>query len=153
MRDKISFWTDNRRKNIVIALDAFLILGLLGYAIGFFIMNKRINPMDTSVSYATVEQRLFWRGFLEKIYTASSVVYILGHVIVIYNALAKKIRFSFKSVAIYFFAQVGIILLCVVPIGLFDYAYFGDYLFPLRNMMVVLSLLFVVSMFTVSHKK
>lgn len=153
MRKKISFWTDNRRKNIIIALDIFLILGLLGYAIVFFIINKTINPMDPSVSYATLKQRLFWRVFAEKMYAACSAIYVLGHIIVIYNALAKKIRFSLKSVAIYFFAQVGVMLLCVVPIGLFDYAYFDDYLFPLRSLIVVLSLLFVASMFTVSRKK
>lgn len=152
MGKNLNFWIDNRRKSIVIVLDIFLILGLLSYAVIFFIINKTMNPTDISSSYVAVETRIFWREVAEKIYAACSGIYILGHILVIWNAAIQKICFSFKSVAIYFFAQLGIMFLCVVPIGIFDYTYFNDYLFPLKNMVVLLLLLFGISLLTVYAK-
>lgn len=152
MKNNTPYVIVKRLKNILLVLDAFLILGLLSYAIILFTINRTLNPVDISVGNITVEQRLYWREIAEKICAVCNVIYILGHVLVIYNSIKRKVRFSLKTLGFYFLTQIGIALICVVPFGILDRAWFYDYIFPLWNIILTTSLLFVFSIFTLKKK-
>lgn len=152
MRKSVPYNNGNRYKKIFL-FDVLLILGLLIYAIIFFVINKTLNPLDVAGGHLSAEQRLFWRGVAEKICALCCVIYILGHVLVIYNAIKQKVHFSLKELAFYYFMQIGIMLACVVPFGILDHVYFFDYIFPLYSLMFITSLLFIISIFTIRRRK
>ena len=151
MRNNMLHSNHNRYKKIFL-LDILLILGLLAYAIIFFIINKTLNPLDIAGEHISVERRLFWRGAAETICALCSALYILGHVFVIYRTIRQKVHFSLKELAFYFIVQIGIMLVCVVPLGLADRVYFYDYIFPLYSLITIASVLFIVSIFAIRRK-
>ena len=152
MRENMQYSNDSKYRKVFI-FDILLIFGLMSYAIIFFTINKTLNPVDIAGGYVSAESRLFWRGLAEKICAVCSVIYILGHALTIYNAVKHKVHFSLKKLVFYFFVQIGIMLACVVPLGLLDHVYFFDYIFSLYSLLILTSLLFIVSFFTIRRKK
>lgn len=152
MRENMLYCSESKYRKVFI-FDIILILGLLSYAIIFFTINKTLNPLDIAGEHISAEIRLFWRGLAEKICAVCSVIYVLGHSLVIYNAIKQKVHFSLKKLVFYFFVQIGIMLACVIPFGLLDHVYFFDYIFPLYSLVILVSVLFVVSLFTIRRRK
>ena len=137
-------------KKLLLLFDSFLLVGLLFYAILFFTLNKILNPAN--LLEELIEQRIFWRDLSEKILALCGVIYLVGHICALYYARKKKVHFSLKSLTLYFFLQIGIMIACVVPFGLLDRTYFFDYLFPLWSLLILTSLLFLVSLFTLPNR-
>ena len=148
---------DNKYRKVfilgILVLGILLILGILSHSIILFTINKTLNPVGIAGEHISAEIRLFWRGLAEKVYAVCSAIYLLGHALVIYNAIKQKVHFSLKKLAFYFFVQIGIMLACVVPFGLLDHVYFFDYIFPLYSLIILASLLFIVSVFTIRRRK
>lgn len=142
---------NHKQKNILLLLDGFLLIGLLSYAILFFTLNKILNPAN--LLEELIEQRIFWRDLSEKILALCGVIYLVGHICALYYARKKKVHFSLKSLTLYFFLQIGIMIACVVPFGLLDRTYFFDYLFPLWNILMITVFLFFVSLFMLVNRK
>jgi hypothetical protein len=152
MRKRNPCTNDNHRPKIIVLFDIILMLGLLSYAVVFYVINKTLTPSDVSGGYIIAEQHLFWRAVAEKICALCGVIYILGHIFAIYHSMKQKIKFSLKELALYFFIQIGIMLVCVIPFGLLDRTYFFDYIFPLYSIIGTALLLFVVSIFTIRSR-
>ena len=151
MRNDMLYRINHKQKNILLLLDGFLLIGLLSYAILFFTLNKILNPAN--LLEELVEQRIFWRDLSEKILALCGVIYLVGHICALYYARKKKVHFSLKSLTLYFFLQIGIMIACVVPFGLLDRTYFFDYLFPLWNILMITVFLFFVSLFMLVNRK
>ncbi len=137
-------------KKTILLLDGVLLVGLLSYSILFFTLNKILNPAN--LLEELIEQRIFWRDLSEKILALCGVIYLVGHICALYYARKKKVHFSLKSLTLYFFLQIGIMIACVVPFGLLDRTYFFDYLFPLWNILIITCLLFPISLFMLSNR-
>lgn len=138
-------------KKLLLLFDSFLLVGLLFYAILFFTLNKILNPAN--LSGELIAQRFYWRDLSEKILALCGVIYLVGHICALYYARKKKVHFSLKSLTLYFFLQIGIMIACVVPFGLLDRTYFFDYLFPLWNILMITVFLFFVSLFMLVNRK
>ena len=138
-------------KKLLLLFDSFLLVGLLFYAILFFTLNKILNPAN--LSGELIAQRFYWRDLSEKILALCGVTYLIGHVCVLWYARKKNVHFSLKALTVYFFIQIGIMIACVVPFGLLDHTYFFDYLLPLWSLLILTSLLFFVSLFTLANRK
>ena len=151
MRNDMLYRMNHKQKNILLLLDGFLLIGLLSYAILFFTLNKILNPAN--LLEELIEQRIFWRDLSEKILALCGVIYLVGHICALYYARKKKVHFSLKSLTLYFFLQIGIMIACVVPFGLLDRTYFFDYLFPLWNILMITVFLFFVSLFMLVNRK
>lgn len=151
MRNDMLYRMNHKQKNILLLLDGFLLIGLLSYAILFFTLNKILNPAN--LSEELIAQRLFGRDLSEKILALCGVIYLVGHICALYYARKKKVHFSLKSLTLYFFLQIGIMIACVVPFGLLDRTYFFDYLFPLWNILMITVFLFFVSLFMLVNRK
>lgn len=151
MRNDMLYRINHKQKNILLLLDGFLLIGLLSYAILFFTLNKILNPAN--LLEELIEQRIFWRDLSEKILALCGVIYLVGHICALYYARKKKVHFSLKSLTLYFFLQIGIMIACVVPFGLLDRTYFFDYLFPLWNILMITVFLFFVSLFMLVNRK
>lgn len=151
MRNDMLYRMNHKQKNILLLLDGFLLIGFLSYAILFFTLNKILNPAN--LLEELIEQRIFWRDLSEKILALCGVIYLVGHICALYYARKKKVHFSLKSLTLYFFLQIGIMIACVVPFGLLDRTYFFDYLFPLWNILMITVFLFFVSLFMLVNRK
>lgn len=138
-------------KKTILLLNGVLLVGLLSYSILFFTLNKILNPAN--LLEELIEQRIFWRDLSEKILALCGVIYLVGHICALYYARKKKVHFSLKSLTLYFFLQIGIMIACVVPFGLLDRTYFFDYLFPLWNILMITVFLFLVSLFMLVNRK
>ena len=138
-------------KKLLLLFDSFLLVGLLFYAILFFTLNKILNPAN--LSGELIAQRFYWRDLSEKILALCGVIYLVGHICALYYARKKKVHFSLKSLTLYFFLQIGIMIACVVPFGLLDRTYFFDFLFPLWNILMITVFLFFVSLFMLVNRK
>ena len=138
-------------KKTILLLNGVLLVGLLSYSILFFTLNKILNPAN--LLEELIAQRFYWRDLSEKILALCGVIYLVGHICALYYARKKKVHFSLKALTVYFFIQIGIMIACVVPFGLLDHTYFFDYLFPLWSLLILTSLLFFVSLFTLANRK
>ncbi|EOD00460.1 hypothetical protein [Caldisalinibacter kiritimatiensis] len=127
-----------KQRNIICMIDGFLVFGLLCYAVIFFLANKNLNPIEISMSESLIERRLFFRRLAEMIYSVCSVIYILGQILLIYFGMKNGYRVSLKRIFIYFFSQIVLALVCVLPFAFFDFSYFSDYIFPLRSLVIIL---------------
>ncbi len=152
MNNNEIFKIENKLKKILLILNGFLVLGLLGSSIIFFILNKVLNPADIASNLSAVELRFFWRDFAGTMYTVCKLIYIVGHIVVISTAMINRITFSFKILVSYYLLQIVIMFLCVVPIALLDSTYFTNYIFPLWSLIITLVLLFIISILTTAHK-
>lgn len=135
----------------IVLLDSLFMLGLLLYSIIFYVINNALEPLG--IVGEQVKQRLFWRNIAEKICALSSTIYIVGHIFVIYNAIKQKQRFSIKQLSLYWGLQIAIMLVCVVPFGIFDQGYFHDYIFPLYSLVIAIVLLFIISSVSTRDRK
>lgn len=138
-------------KKTILLLNGVLLVGLLSYSILFFTLNKILNPAN--LLEELIAQRIFWRDLSEKILALCGVIYLVGHICALYYARKKKVHFSLKSLTLYFFLQIGIMIACVVPFGLLDRTYFFDYLFPLWNILMITIFLFFISLFMLVNRK
>ncbi len=139
-----------KKKNRDVILISILILnliffgGLLIRSVIFFL--NEINFDFARAADAELQTWFLWRKRAEFIFSASYDIYIMGHIIVCYNAARKNAYISLKSIALYYLIQIALMFLCTVPFEILDSKYFGDYLFPIWGTGVTLLLiLFIMS--------
>lgn len=141
-------------KKIILALDVTFIFGLIAYSVILLIINKTLNPLHLSgFDYEAIHQRFFWRWLAERIFSLCSLVYIAGHIGALCFTMKKKIPIPTGLVFFYFLIQIGISLLCVIPFALFHLDAWGDYLFLLWSVIIILFLLFLTFAIAILSKK
>ena len=134
-----------KNKKLLI-LNGLLVFGLLVYSTIFLVINKNFNPLEISGSdYDIVHVRLLWRRVAELVFAGCGLVYIIGHVLMVYVAVKKRSLSSFQMDFLYLILQIGLMFMCTVPFALFDLTYLGDYLFPIWGMIGVVLFLFIVT--------
>lgn len=149
--EKISI---GNQKKIILALDVTLMLGLIAYSVILLTINKTLNPSHFSgFDYEAIHQRFFWRWLAERIFSLCSLVYIAGHIGALCFTMKKKIPVPAGLVFFYFLVQIGILFLCVIPFALFQLDDWGDYLFPLWSVIVILCLLLLTFAIVTLYKK
>lgn len=138
---------DTTQKRTLIISNMLLIVGLLSHSIILFFLNINFNPMTIAEKPEFVQLRIVWRQSSEKIFVFFILLYIIGHCIVFYAALKKKVFISASVMIIYIAAQVCIMLLCTMPFAFLDAVFFADYIFPVWSVLgtfLITVLIFVI---------
>lgn len=144
-----------RMHNIIItAISTFniaLVLGLLLYSIIFIVINKKFNPLE--IRAEEIHLRFLWRKIAENIVSICSLVYSLGHFIMLYLYVKKHWKIEFRKIGGYFISQIILMFGCTVPFAMFDVAYFGDYLFPIWGLIGNLLLMLIIVIINLLYQK
>lgn len=121
---------ENRKR--ALQLDFLLAFGLVAYAVILLTINNIFDPTDhLGANIELAKQRFFWRELAEKVCTICGILYVCGNILMFCSAVKKQRFVSVADVCGYFVIQVSMMFLCVVPFGLFDFGFFGDYIFPI----------------------
>lgn len=127
-------------KRGVFILNAFLIIGLVVHSVILFIINGKINCINIS----NIDQIFLWRWLAEKINSICNLIYIIGHILLMYVSIKRKNYFSLKSLLLYIGIQTVLMFVCTVPFGVLDLEFLGDYLFPIWSMIIDVVVIFLI---------
>lgn len=129
-------------------LISLLLLGILAHSAVLWTLN-RVFPPET-LAYTTLDRisdiklRLSARNFAEIIIGACSTGFCVGNIIMIYSFIKKGITVSFRKLFFSFFAICAAMFICVTPFAILDKAFWGDYFFPIRGLLIVMTMLLLI---------
>ena len=130
----------SRTKKVLLLLDLVLIAGVLAHSVILLALNKSWDP-QVVLGTEHAAAYLGWRETEQKILSVCNLIYFVGHLVIWLGLIVKDQLPAFRYVLLYFAVQAGLLAIGTVPFGLFDRAYFGDYVFPVWNMVWELLLL------------
>lgn len=133
-------------KKWMLALSILLFVGLLGFCIMFFLLNKNIDPLDPANDVEILKQRFVWRERADRWLAVFLTLYLLGNVVLLYQMISKRIALSIKSWSLYFVSQLAVMLASSLPFGLLDRYFIHDYLLAPVSAAASLTLLFVIGL-------
>lgn len=138
--------TSQNTKKWMWTLSILLFVGLLGFSIMFFLLNKNIDPLDPANDIEILEQRFVWRERADLWLGVFLTLYLLGNVVLLYQILSKRIVLPIKSWSLYFVSQLAVMLAGSLPFGLLDRYFLQDYLLAPVPAAASLTLLFVIGL-------
>ncbi|MDW7667577.1 MAG: hypothetical protein SCJ93_02030 [Bacillota bacterium] len=137
-----------RYKVVTSILITIMLVGILIHSGMLFTLNRLLPTRE--LSYATAEyasvvnMRLSLRQFAERFVAISSIVSIVGGIVILYNFIKSKHVISFHKIFIFFFVTIVVMFACVVPFALYDKAFWGDYFFPIWSILIIMILFFLI---------
>lgn len=124
----------SRIKKALLLLDLILIAGLLVHSIILLVLNCNWDPR-TVLGTEHMEAYLSWKEAGQTALAGCGLLYFIGHLVILIGLVVKDLLPAFPAVLLYFAIQVGLLAVGTVPFGLFDRAYFGDYIFPVWQLL------------------
>lgn len=122
----------SRTKKALLLLDLVLIAGLLAHSVILLTLNKSWDP-QVVLGTEHAAAYLSWRKAEQAILSVCNLVYFVGHLVILLGLIVKDQLPVFRYVLLYFAVQAGLLVIGTIPFGLFDRAYFGDYIFQVWN--------------------
>lgn len=144
-----------RYPKVLLILNALLLCSLLLHSFIFFFINTYYNPyrffhipLDNAQLHHIYTAG---RSIAELISSICGKIYLIGHFIVLFSQ-KRKVPAPYICI-IYFLAQIIILLFCTLPFALVDSLSFGDYLFPIWNIIIGLVIFWIITLFGAFHQK
>lgn len=133
-------------KKMMWALSILLLIGMLGFSIMFFVLNKNINPLDSTNDVEALKQRFVWRKRGDIWLTVFHALYLLGNAVILYLMIFNKISISVKNWSLYFLSHLVLLLASTLPFGLLNRYFIYDYLLPAASIAFSLAVLFIIGL-------
>ncbi len=134
----------NRYRKIALVLNVIFVVGLIGHALLFFVMDTRFRPlvMDTE----TFNTRVVLRESAEFLFSICYLVYAIGHIFLLVMTAFRKISVPIKTVLAYFGLQLVWMAACTLPFACMDRSAWGNYFAPLWVPIAEIAIMCVVGL-------
>lgn len=138
-----------RIEHAAFILVSIMLLGLLTHSVLLMIMNTFFSvasgAADTPEIAAVVETRFILRSFAQTACGVCSAVFALGYIIILYPSVTVAKSIKINKLILLFLTVVAAILALTLPFGMTDRIFgVADYIFPAWNILIFLSLFFIV---------